>query len=58
MVNDLGVDPNEWFGSEENAPPPPFDREATAPSVYEPPVDNRWATSERRAALAYNIRPE
>ena len=58
MVNDLGVDPREWFGSEEKDPPPPFDWEDTAPSEYEPPVDNRWAPPERRAELESNPRPE
>ena len=60
MVNDLGVDPSEWFGSEKKEPPPPFDWEDTAPSEYEPPVDNRWAPPERRAELdaAINPRPE
>ena len=60
MVNNLGVDPNEWFGSEKKDPPPPFDWEDTAPSEYEPPVDNRWAPPERRAELEVesNPRPE
>ena len=58
MVNNLGVDPNEWFGSEKKDPPPPFDWEDTAPSEYEPPVDNRWAPPERRAELESNPRPE
>ena len=58
MVNDLGVDPSEWFGSEKKEPPPPFDWEDTAPSEYEPPVDNRWAPPERRAELESNPRPE
>ena len=58
MVNDLGVDPREWFGSEKKEPPPPFDWEDTAPSEYEPPVDNRWAPPERRVELESNPRPE
>ena len=58
MVNNLGVDPNEWFGSEKKDPPPPFDWEDTAPSEYEPPVDNRWAPPERRAELESTPRPE
>ena len=58
MVNDLGVDPREWFGSEKKEPPPPFDWEDTAPSEYEPPTDNRWAPPERRAELESNPRPE
>ena len=48
MVNDLGVDPNEWFKSEKKEP---FDWEDTAPSEYEPPTDNRWAPPERRSEL-------
>ena len=31
MVNDLGVDPSEWFGSEKKEP---FDWDDTAPSEY------------------------
>ena len=58
MVNNLGVDPDEWFKSEKKDPPPPFDWEDTAPSEYEPPVDNRWAPPERRAELESNPRPE
>ena len=57
MVNDLGVDPNEWFGSEKTES---HSWEDTAPSEYEPPVDNRWASPERRAELEAeaNPRPE
>ena len=58
MVNNLGGDPDEWFKSEMKDPPPPFDWEDTAPSEYEPPVDNRWAPPERRAELESNPRPE
>ena len=45
------LDPNEWFESPKKDPPPPFDWEDTAPSEYEPPVDNRYAPPERRAEL-------
>ena len=58
MVNNLGVDPDEWFKSEKKDPPPPFDWEDTAPSEYEPPTDNRWAPPERRVELESNPRPE
>ena len=54
MVNDLGVDPNEWFKSEKKEP---FDWEDTAPSEYEPPTDNRWAPPERRAELEAELNP-
>ena len=41
MVNDLGVDPNEWFTNPLDSMPiatnKTFDREDTAPSEYEPP---------------------
>ena len=55
MVNDLGVSPNEWFGTTE---PPTW--EDTAPSSYEPPDDNRWAPPEKKAQLESeaNPRPE
>ena len=55
MVNNLGVDPDEWFQSEKKES---FDWEDTAPSEYEPPVDNRWAPPEKRAELESNPRPE
>ena len=58
MRNNLGIDPNEWFGSEKKDSPPPFDWEDTAPSEYEPPVDNRYAPPEKRAELESNPRPE
>ena len=35
-----------------------FDWEDTAPSEYEPPVDNRWAPPEKRVELESNPRPE
>ena len=35
-----------------------FDWEDTAPSEYEPPIDNRYAPPERRAELESNPRPE
>ena len=57
MVNNLGVDPDEWFKSEKKDPPPPFDWEDTAPSEYEPPTDNRWAPPERRAEIEAEINP-
>ena len=41
MVNDLGVDPNEWFTNPLDSMPiatnKTFDWEDTAPSEYEPP---------------------
>ena len=41
MVNDLGVDPNEWFPNPLDSMPvatnKTFDWEDTAPSEYEPP---------------------
>ena len=57
MVNNLGIDPDEWFNSEKKEPP---SWEDTAPSEYEPPTDNRWAPPERRAELEAeaNPRPE
>ena len=56
MVNDLGVDPDEWFQSEREESP---SWEDTAPSEYEPP-DNKYAPPERRAELEAesNPRPE
>jgi len=54
MVNNLGVDPNEWFGSEEKEPP---SWEDTAPSEYEPPYDNKYAPPERRAELDAELNP-
>ena len=52
MVNNLGVDPNEWFESKES---PSW--EDTAPCDYEPPDDNRWAPPERRAELEAETNP-
>jgi len=43
MVNNLGIDPDEWFDTSEP--------EDLAPSSYEPPTDNRYAPPERRAEL-------
>tara|TARA_R100000008_G_C3426755_1_gene87621 strand:+ start:93 stop:467 length:375 start_codon:yes stop_codon:yes gene_type:complete len=54
MKNDLGFDPNKWFDSEKKEPP---SWEDTAPSEYEPPVDNRWAPPERRAELEAELNP-
>ena len=54
MVNDLGVDPDEWFQSERDES---FSWEDTAPSEYEPP-DNKYAPPEKRAELESNPRPE
>ena len=44
MVNNLGVDPNEWFDNPLDRMPiathkPIYDWEDTAPSEYEPPHD-------------------
>ena len=48
MVNNLGVDPDEWFKSEKKDPPPPFDWEDTAPSEYEPPdEDSNYASRHK-----------
>ena len=74
MVNDLGVDPDEWFRESipmSEDPPysdnfksglpdggPNFSWEDTAPSEYEPPNDNRYAPPEKRAYLDSNPRPE
>ena len=57
MKNNMGINPFEWFQSEKKEPP---SWEDTAPSEYEPPVDNRWAPPERRAELEAesNPRPE
>ena len=54
MVNNLGIDPDEWFNSEKKEPP---SWEDTAPSEYEPPTDNRWAPPEKRAELDAEINP-
>ena len=45
MVNNLGVDPNEWFDNPLDRMPiathkPIYDWEDTAPSEYEPPYEN------------------
>ena len=70
MMNNLGVDPQEWFENPLDSMPLATDGggsnkyhpgwEDTAPSEYEPPVDNRWAPPERRAELEVesNPRPE
>ena len=64
MMNDLGVNPNEWFENPLDRMPiatnsgKTFDWEDTAPSEYEPPVDNRYAPPEKRAELEQNPRPE
>ena len=47
MVNDLGVDPNEWFTNPLDSMPiatnKTFDWEDTAPSEYEPPMqESDW----------------
>ena len=63
-MNDLGVNPNEWFENPLDRMPiatnsgKTFDWEDTAPSEYEPPVDNRYAPPEKRAELEQNPRPE
>ena len=49
MVNNLGVDPDEWFKEPEELD--------LAPSSYEPPTDNRYAPPERRAELEAEINP-
>ena len=54
MLNNMGINPLEWFKSEKKEP---FDWEDTAPSEYEPPVDNRWAPPEKRAELDAEINP-
>ena len=58
MLNNIGINPFEWFQSEKKDSPSSFDWEDTAPSEYEPPTDNRWAPPERRAELESNPRPE
>ena len=58
MLNNIGINPFEWFQSEKKDSPSSFDWEDTAPSEYEPPFDNRWAPPERRAELESNPRPE
>ncbi len=55
MINDLGVNPDEWFVDIKDPPP---DWEDTAPSEYEPPIDNKYAPPERRKELEQNPRPE
>ena len=55
MLNNMGINPFEWFQSEKKEPP---SWEDTAPSEYEPPTDNRWAPPERRVELESNPRPE
>ena len=57
MINNVGINPFEWFKFEKKEPPS-WDWEDTAPSEYEPPTDNRWAPPERRAELESNPRPE
>ena len=54
MINNMGINPFEWFQSEKKEPP---SWEDTAPSEYEPPVDNRWAPPERRAELEAELNP-
>ena len=44
-----------WFEFEKKDPP---SWEDTAPSEYEPPLDNRWAPPEKMAELESNPRPE
>ena len=74
MANNLGADRDEWFresiplnefppkSSKYSSPLPDggpnFSWEDTAPSEYEPPVDNRWAPPERKDELDSNPRPE
>ena len=53
----MGIYPFEWFQSEKKDPPSAFDWEDTAPSEYEPPIDNRWAPPERRAELEAELNP-
>ena len=57
MINNMGINPFDWFQSEKKESP---SWEDTAPSEYEPPTDNRYAPPERRAELeaAVNSRPE
>ena len=46
---------DRWFEFEKKEPP---SWEDTAPSEYEPPLDNRWAPTEKMAELESNPRPE
>ena len=60
MVNDMGVDPDEWF-KKNPLDSMPISREEPldlAPSDYERPIDNRWAPPKRKAELDSNPRPE
>ena len=57
MLNNMGINPFDWFKSEKKDPPLPFDWEDTAPSEYEPPTDNRWAPPEKMAELDAEINP-
>ena len=50
----MGINPFEWFQFEKKEPP---SWEDTAPSEYEPPIDNRWAPPEKRAELNAEINP-
>ena len=54
MLNNMGINPFEWFQFEKKEPP---SWEDTAPSEYEPPIDNRWAPPEKRAELNAEINP-
>ena len=54
MFNNMGINPFEWFQFEKKEPP---SWEDTAPSEYEPPIDNRWAPPEKRAELNAEINP-
>ena len=65
MVNDLGVNPDEWFDYPNPLDSMPLATDKgrpswidTAPCEYEPPVDNRYAPPEKRAELEQNPRPE
>ena len=61
MVNDIGVDPEEWFENPLDRMPIAKDSpswEDTAPCEYEPPNDNRYAPPEKMAELEKNPRPE
>ena len=52
---------NEWFENPLDRMPiakEPPSWEDTAPSEYEPPNDNRWASPEKRTELEENPRPE
>ena len=57
MINNMGINPFDWFKSEKKDPPLAFDWEDTAPSEYEPPTDNRYASPERRAELEAEVNP-